>query len=871
MDMGKFRSISLIVIFELVCFFLCNVHYVRAQRLAIKSSPYLEKGGVLTKELYVMVSDSADFSLWMRTYMPSTKVIPYTRTRNLFKVRVLDKQQQDRLLQAPHLRFVETTNRIPQPEYELGTFDFSLNAVTTAHHLYTQFNGEGLTVSVKENAFDKNDIDYIGRVYQPDIIPQPKDVHATLMATTIVGAGNTSPQGKGVAWKAFLSFSDFSNLLPDNTTTLKNAEVTVQNHSYGVQIENYYGIESYEYDRQCVDYPEILHIFSAGNSGDKSSDDGEYKNIQSFANLTGQFKMAKNIISVGGVDPLSQIALLSSRGPAYDGRVKPELVAFGDGGTSEAAAIVSGIALLAQHAYKSKHGMLPPASLVKAVLINSADDKGRPEVDYEYGYGLADALGVLQSVDEGRYFNSSIADQEEKTFSVEVPENTHKLKITLVWNDSPAAPGAAKALVNDLDLQVVDNAAMVYKPWVLNHFPHRDSLQLDAKRAEDHLNNIEQVSLQTPTPGMYTIKVKGYSIAEAPQGFSISYEFERGMEWIFPRESDALDANSTKFIRWKWSGEDVSATAEWCVAGTGLWTWIGEINMMEEHLAWNVPDINHTIQLRLRTSDDEFVSERIIVSQQHYMNIGFDCDEDALLYWQRNNVSQFMVYKLVGSFMEPIAVVTDTVYSINKNSELSSVFSMAPIVDDKVGYRSRSINYAEKSVGCYVKSFLAHKIVTDSVRLNLYLTTTNGLTSLEFERESENGFITLQTIAPINNMFYLLHDPSPIPGKNVYRVKLIRNNKQVVYSETEVVFYTRDNDLTFYPNPVKSGESLYAIINSDVVTFKIHSLQGNLLQEVTNDGQIKSIESIALSSGVYVIQAIKKSGKILMGKIVVSQ
>jgi hypothetical protein len=46
--------------------------------------------------------------------------------------------------------------------------------------------------------------------------------------------------------------------------------------------------------------------------------------------------------------------------------VKPELIAYGDAGSSEAAAVVSGIALLTQQAYSDQFGNLPEASLLKA-------------------------------------------------------------------------------------------------------------------------------------------------------------------------------------------------------------------------------------------------------------------------------------------------------------------------------------------------------------------------------------------------------------------------------------------------------------------------------------------------------------------------
>ena len=127
--------------------------------------------------------------------------------------------------------------------------------------------------------------------------------------------------------------------------------------------------------------PALVHVFSSGNSGSTASVAGLYGGIAGFANLTGSFKMAKNIITVGATDSFNIVAALSSKGPAFDGRVKPEMVAFGEDGTSGAAALVSGTAALIQHAYKSTYKNLPTAALVKAILLNSADDIGEKYVD----------------------------------------------------------------------------------------------------------------------------------------------------------------------------------------------------------------------------------------------------------------------------------------------------------------------------------------------------------------------------------------------------------------------------------------------------------------------------------------------------------
>src|SRR5204863_2806673 len=104
------------------------------------------------------------------------------------------------------------------------------------------------------------------------------------------------------------------------------------------------------------------------------------------------------------------------RGPAYDGRLKPELVAFGEDGSSGAAALVSGTALLLQQLYKQITGVLPPNSLVKAILINSADDVGNPEVDYKNGFGSLNTNNALKTLKTNRFFTAGVSNSSSQSF-----------------------------------------------------------------------------------------------------------------------------------------------------------------------------------------------------------------------------------------------------------------------------------------------------------------------------------------------------------------------------------------------------------------------------------------------------------------------
>src|SRR5205814_3706357 len=232
--------------------------------------------------------------------------------------------------------------------------------------------------------------------------------------------------------------------------------------------------------------PSLMHIFSAGNSGTQTSTSGSYANVAGFANITGSFKMAKNIITVGHIDSFGVVLPLSSRGPAYDGRVKPELVAFAQDGSSGAEAIVSGISLTLQQAYKEMHGSIPSSALIKAVLLNTADDVGPKGIDFTSGYGAANAYKAMLEIINGQYLNGSVGNGGNDTYNLIVPPNTAQLRMTLAWNDPPALPNSPRALRNDLDLELsLPATSQLWLPWVLDHFPKSDSLQLLPVRRRD--------------------------------------------------------------------------------------------------------------------------------------------------------------------------------------------------------------------------------------------------------------------------------------------------------------------------------------------------------------------------------------------------
>jgi len=110
----------------------------------------------------------------------------------------------------------------------------------------------------------------------------------------------------------------------------------------------------------------------------------------------------RNVLSVGAVDQYGVLAGFSSRGPTYDGRIKPDVVAQGvavvfasahdpdeyyvNNGTSFSTPLVTGVcALLLQ-----MHPDWTPSAVARA-LRQTAIDLGPPGPDNLYGWGLVNA------------------------------------------------------------------------------------------------------------------------------------------------------------------------------------------------------------------------------------------------------------------------------------------------------------------------------------------------------------------------------------------------------------------------------------------------------------------------------------------------
>ncbi len=663
-----------------------------------------------TFDILVMAQDTAAFKRFMEFSLASLESDNHQYSSPIFIIRKINKDQLVLLAASGTAAQIELA-RIPFEESALKNHDPTLNRVQNLQHKYPQLTGEGFTASVKEEQFDTSDLDLKNRHLISAYSSSNSSQHATIMATILGGAGNSDPSGRGVAPSSRLSSSDFTNLLPEPDDYFTTQNISVQNHSYGTGIENYYGIETLAFDEQCRAFPQLLHVFSAGNAGDQAAGLGQYSGISGFANLTGQFKMSKNTISVGATDSVGMVLPYSSRGPAYDGRIKPEVVAFGLSGSSGSAALVSGIAVLVQQAFEQNHpGQLPPSALVKAILINTARDVGAPSLDFETGFGNVDATKAVQTIFRENFVLDTVSQGEIFEMPFQIPPGIAQAKITLAWTDPAAEVNAAKALVNDIDLELGNPTTIeTWLPWTLNAFPHPDSLRLIAKRGKDSLNNVEQITLANPVPGDYSLRVKATNLAIGPQSFSLTWQLDslNQFEWTFPNENDFMNAAKPGMVRWQSTLSSPSATFSYYYIGENWQPIVGGIDLTNAYFRWTPPAQTGLAQLRMEAGTEVFVSDTFFIASQLRPKVGFDCPDSLMIFWNALPAAEsYQVFRMGERYLEPLAETTDTIFILDAISKTVKHLAVAPVIGNKTGPLSSTFDYSKQGVACYLKNFL---------------------------------------------------------------------------------------------------------------------------------------------------------------------
>ncbi|HEX7153998.1 MAG TPA: S8 family serine peptidase [Thermoanaerobaculia bacterium] len=498
-----------------------------------------------------------------------------------------------RMVRAPLRLKLETNNQTSA----------RLSRVTDVQAAPYSLTGTGSVLSMHELGVPAANPDWADR-FTAHFTGGGDTQHAAHVIGTIIGSGAGNERAKGMAPAATLHLfeaGDIDDYLEQKEVELKTLGAIADNNSWGYTIgwefsggnwvwwddADLHGAYLPEYtsgiDLVARRNP-MLFVHSAGNDGDDTgpllapnphkhvnpetldvlpetycySQDGTGNDCTAPCNpgrsfcetarhltsapfqVIGVTAGAKNVVAIGSVDAFPNIANYSARGPARDGRVKPDLVArggvgsigeqvistqpgsgyFGLQGTSMAAPVVTGIAgILAEQYRKSFGGVNPDGPTLKALLIAGADDLYTPGPDYTSGHGLVNAKAsadlIIADANSGSRIRRGALTQGEQ---VEIPvrlDASGKLRVVLTWFDPDIVFFSEEeldqpALVNNLDLKLLDLNGADVLPYVLN----KQAPTAGATRGVNNLDNTEVVEILNATPGVYRVVFRATAIRD---------------------------------------------------------------------------------------------------------------------------------------------------------------------------------------------------------------------------------------------------------------------------------------------------------------------------------------------------------------------
>lgn len=316
------------------------------------------------------------------------------------------------------------------------------------------------------------------------------NAHQTAVTGIMVGKNINNAQG--IAYNASTKNYDYDNDLTEMNTFAANGFL-ISNHSYGyandtsIPVWNFgaYDEESKAWDVLLKSKPFYLPFVAVGNE----QEDNGNSSANGFDIITGS-SASKNVVTVGAIESDNSMSDYSNWGPTDDGRIKPDIVTLGtainvplfsnntgytgnvpeSSGTSYASPAVAASGLLLQQYYYSLNNSYMKASMLKALLLHSAnDDASGNGPDAKFGWGILNVEKAANIIKQNSTTNGNakmmmITSNPINNGTDEVVNNytfgADGVRASLCWVDDEGTEQTSGNGVNNTTSRMVYNFSM---------------------------------------------------------------------------------------------------------------------------------------------------------------------------------------------------------------------------------------------------------------------------------------------------------------------------------------------------------------------------------------------------------------------------
>ena len=641
----------------------------------------------------------------------------------IFKIKV-PLHAVDLIAKFPFVSFVDQISEPGKPEGDPARHLHRSNMLDSDFPTGRHYDGTGIRVMVRDDGAVGPHIDFQGRLNQGT---NYGGGHGDAVTGMVGAAGNLDPTQRGAARGAEIFVRNYQSDFLDGIIDLyQNENVLLTNSSYSDGCNNGYNDNASTVDFQVFENPTLMHVFSAGNAGGSDCNYGAGAN---WGNITGGHKIGKNVFTIGNVQPDGTLENNSSHGPATDGRIKPDLCANGvmttttannqyttTNGTSFAAPAVMGVMAQLYQAHQELEGDIPASALIKSILLNTATDIENEGPDFRSGWGIVNAHRAVRCLEDQRYLEDEIVQGENNSHNMTLTNDVRQLKVMLYWADAEGVPNVAKALVNDLDLNLTAPNGEVHLPWVLDESPDPIMLNLPAVQGVDHLNNMEQVVINNPVAGVYSFNVDGFELPFGSVKYYISYELITDeITLIYPNGGEGLVPNEMVKIHWEAFDQSNNYLLEYSSDEGNTWNNIAIVDGGVRSYDWGIPNLaTGLVRVRISNNGNSDMSDANFSISEIPANLEVEevCYNSIRLVWESLPATNFYeIFTLGEKYMESIGTTSELFFDAPINSPIAdNWFAVRALGDDEmVSRRTLAIVYNEDVLNCPTESDLVAK------------------------------------------------------------------------------------------------------------------------------------------------------------------
>ena len=175
-------------------------------------------------------------------------------------------------------------------------------------------------------------------------------------------------------------------------------------------------------------------------------------------------------------------------------------------------------------------------------------------------------------------------------------------------------------------------------PLVLDPTPAAANLSAPAMPGADHLNNEEQVVINSPNAGTYTLSVKGFNVPQGIQPFYIVYSYVYDdITVIYPIGGESVAPSEAEKIRWDAFGTSGTFIISYSTDSGSNWNIISSsVSGANRFFNWNTPNIQSgkcLVKVERNGVSDVSDVPFNIMNVPAGLAIAFTCPDSIKLVW----------------------------------------------------------------------------------------------------------------------------------------------------------------------------------------------------------------------------------------------